>query len=136
MQGRCACGSVSLTLARRPEQINQCDCSVCLRLGAAWAYFAAEEAEVAGSTAAYTRTDLPDPYIAFHFCLNCGSTTHWAGLEEGPAAGRRGINMRLFEPDELDGIEVRFSDGLRRELHGARLPDRHPPIIVRDRWPT
>jgi hypothetical protein len=134
MKGRCACNAVQVELARRPDFINQCDCSVCLRFGAAWGYFHSDDVTIAGETAQFVRNDVPDPYIAYHSCPACGSTTHWTPLPNGPSE-RRGVNMRLFEPDDLEGLEVRFTDGLRRQGK-ARPPDRHEPITIRNRWPT
>jgi len=134
MDGRCACGTVRVALARLPDYINQCDCSVCLRLGAAWGYFHPRDVTVIGETDRFIRGDVAEPYIAYHFCPACGSSTHWTALPNGPSE-RTGVNMRLFEPDGLEGLEVRFSDGLRREGKD-RPPDRHEPITIRDRWPT
>ena len=134
MKGRCACGSVQIELKRRPESVNQCDCSACLHVGAAWGYFHPAEVAITGETARFVRSDMPEPSIAFHFCANCGSTTHWSSILAEPRA-RTGINMRLFEPDELEGLEVHFSDGLRRQ-GSSRPPERHAPITIKNRWPT
>jgi hypothetical protein len=126
---------MSVELARRPEDINQCDCSVCLRIGAAWGYFHPDEVALAGATTGLARADLANPVIAFHHCGQCGSATHWAALDSGPA-DRMAVNMRLFDPDQLDGLNVRFSDGFRRKEGGPRLPERHPRVTIRDHWPT
>jgi hypothetical protein len=134
VKGRCACGTITLELARPPEWINQCDCSVCFRLGAAWGYFPTDEVTIRGETAHFIRTDVPQAHSAFHFCPACGSTTHWSRLE-GSRSQQTGINMRLFEPDELYGIEVRFSNGLRQAPGGPLPPARHEPITIRNRWP-
>ena len=133
MKGRCACGAVQVETQRRPELVNQCDCSACLRMGVAWGYFHPDEVTITGETAAFTRHDVSEPHIAFHFCPACGSTTNWAGLGDSPQ--RIGINMRLFEPDDLEGLEARFSDGLRW-FGDERPPPRHAPMTIRDRWPT
>lgn len=135
MKGRCACGAIVVALARRPEWINRCDCSVCLRLGAAWGYFRPNEVTISGETSRFVRTDVPKAYSTFHFCPACGSTTHWSRLRENQKP-QTGINMRLFEPDDLQGIEVRFSDGLRQAPGGPLPPPRHEPITIRNRWPT
>ena len=124
-----------MKLARRPEYVNQCDCSVCLRIGAAWGYFGNGEVTIEGETGRFQPSDIAEPGLSFHFCPSCGSTTNWAALAHAPRE-RMGVNMRLFKPGDLDGLEARFSDGLGREGAGPRPPDRHAPITVRERWPT
>jgi hypothetical protein len=133
VKGHCLCGAVDLELPRAPDHINHCDCTACLPIGATWGYFTLGELRVTAVTR-FVRSDIDDPVLAFHFCPVCGSETHWAPLQGG-AGSRIGVNMRLFEPAELDGIEARFSDG--RNWEGDRKPpDRHPPIVVAGRWPT
>ena len=34
MKGTCPCGGVTVTLPRKPEYLNSCDCTLCFRLGA------------------------------------------------------------------------------------------------------
>jgi hypothetical protein len=33
MIGTCPCGGVTVTLPRKPEYLNSCDCTLCFRLG-------------------------------------------------------------------------------------------------------
>ena len=36
----CHCGAVRLTVPRAPVEVTECNCSICRRLGARWAYYA------------------------------------------------------------------------------------------------
>ncbi len=110
MEGACHCGGVTVKLAKSPEYINLCDCSLCWKSGGAWGYFSAREAEVDGDTGSYRRTDYETPAVEMHFCTNCGTTTHWT-LTEKFDGDRIGVNMRIFDPAELNGIEARTLDG-------------------------
>ncbi len=110
MQGSCHCGNVSVAITRQPEYINLCDCSLCLKSGGAWGYFSESEIKVAGSTRAYRRKDYKEPAVEMQFCGECGATTHWV-LTEHCDGDRVGVNMRLFAPDEITGIEARTLDG-------------------------
>jgi hypothetical protein len=110
MTGTCHCGAVSLTLTHRPDYINQCNCSLCTKSGALWGYFSAEDVTVEGQTQAYARADLERPAVHVHFCRQCGSTTHFAPLAPVPQ-DFRGVNMRLFDPAALAGVELRFPNG-------------------------
>ena len=115
MTGACLCGAVSITLNARPEFINDCNCSLCRKAGAAWGYFPSSEVTVSGDTVSYVRTDKAAPGVAVHSCAACSATTHWVLIEsfkqQHNLPDQTGVNMRLFDPDELSGIEVRYPDG-------------------------
>ena len=115
LKANCHCGGVALTLAKRPDFINDCNCSLCSASGAIWGYFSCEEVEVTGPTQTYRRQDYQTPAVQLHSCETCGATTHWTLTEEfldanGPA-DRMGVNMRLFDFAKLAGVIVRFPDG-------------------------
>jgi hypothetical protein len=115
MTGTCLCGAVRVTIDARPEFINDCNCSLCRKAGAAWGYFPSASVTTAGSTLAFSRTDKTAPAVAVHSCSTCAATTHFV-LTEAFRAGHPdvdvvGVNMRLFDPTELDGVELRFPNG-------------------------
>lgn len=110
MNASCHCGSVSVEIAQTPDFINFCDCSLCRKSGGAWGYFTSSQVAVEGPTASYRRADYAEPAVEIHRCVNCGSTTHWILTEHFPG-DRVGVNMRLFSPPQLDGIEGRSIDG-------------------------
>lgn len=115
MTGTCLCGAVSVTIDAAPEFVNDCNCSLCRKVGAAWGYFGAASVGVRGATAGYVRADKPNAGVAVQSCAICGATTHFVLTDElrrqHPAADVVGVNMRLFDPDVLTGVEVRFPDG-------------------------
>jgi len=126
MQAQCHCGLISVTLSGPPEYINLCDCSLCLKSGGAWSYFEPSETVIEGETRGYRRSDFSEPAVEIQFCPTCGVTTHWILTEhfigdDSAANNRMGINMRLFEPSELLGIEVRTLDG--RNWFGETEPN-------------
>jgi hypothetical protein len=105
--GSCLCGAVRLELARRPRQLTDCNCGVCRRYGALWAYASQTTARVIaarGATRAYRRRPRG---IRFHHCARCGCLTHYTG-------GRRvAVNARMVEPAGLAGLRVRRLDGAK-----------------------
>ncbi len=109
VSGSCHCGAVQLT-APRPDYVNDCNCTMCTKLGGLWFYCAEEEAVVTGETIAYVRADMPAPVLATHHCPVCGATTHWAFIGDGPHP-RMGLNARLFDDDVREGAEIRQVDG-------------------------
>ncbi len=109
LAGACHCGAVRLTIPRRPDYINDCNCSLCTKRGAIWAYFRPDEVRVEGATQSYVRGDTPMPCLATHWCTACGCTTHWTPLLAD--LDRMGVNARLFDAGALAGIEIRAIDG-------------------------
>ena len=116
MQGSCHCGRVTVRLAAWPEFINPCNCSLCMKLGAAWGYYPPAE-----------RADVGRPSIVVHFCGACGATVNWSPAAHLPQ-DRMGINMRLFEPAALAGVEVRYGDR-RSDGDAEPRPYLRPPTI-------
>ncbi len=115
MTGSCLCGAVSVTIQEKPAFIHDCSCSLCRKVGAAWGYFNSSQVYTEGDTKPFVRNDKPAPGAQVHTCRSCGTTTHFALTEEfreeNPSADQVGVNMRIFDPYELVGIEVRFPNG-------------------------
>ncbi|WP_420140421.1 GFA family protein [Sphingomonas sp.] len=126
MNGACHCGRVTVRVPGAPAYLNQCNCSVCSKLGALWGYYSRTEVTVDGAPADYVRADIDHPELEFHFCATCGSTTHYSMLDR--ASDRVAVNMRLIDPDELAGVEVRYGDR-RNNPSGARTYYREPTIF-------
>jgi hypothetical protein len=110
----CLCGQVRIAIPRSPEFINECNCTLCSKSGARWAYFNPSEIGIAGVTKGYSRNDKEDPAAEVHFCPNCGSTTHFvltASAISKFGNSQMGVNMRLADEKDLAGIELRYPDG-------------------------
>ena len=114
MKLSCTCGAVRLTLAARPDHINECNCALCSRTDARWAYFHPDAVTVEGATGHWSRDDKPEPAAAVHFCPSCRATTHFVLTSAAVAKHGNtmmGVNMRLADEAELAGIELRYPDG-------------------------
>ena len=111
----CHCGAVSVQLARAPDDVAECNCSLCYSHGVLWSYFSPSEVSIQGNTRTYARADSESPTVHLHFCDRCGCVTHWTATAAFVAkvgiADRMGVNMRLFEPAQLSGLTLRFPDG-------------------------
>jgi hypothetical protein len=123
MTGTCLCGAVRVTIEAKPEFINDCNCSLCRKAGGAWGYFRSAAVTTDGNTASFVRRDKKSPGVEIHSCLDCAATTHFvltnAFKARNPSADQVGVNMRLFDPDELKGVEVRFPNGKDWSGEGA-----------------
>ncbi|MEP5173450.1 MAG: GFA family protein [Erythrobacter sp.] len=127
MRGSCNCGEVSITLSAKPAYINLCNCSLCAKSGGAWGYYSSSEVDVSGKTSSYRRADYKKPAVEMQFCANCGATTHWE-LTKNFEGDRVGVNMRIFEPAELTGIEAHTLDG--RNWFGEGEPANLRPVGI------
>src|SRR5579863_9223935 len=67
----CLCGQVRIDLPKRPDFVNECNCMLCSKSGARWAYFHPSEVGIEGATKGYSRGDKDDPAAEIQFCANC-----------------------------------------------------------------
>jgi hypothetical protein len=120
IEASCHCGAVKITLSRAPDTLTDCNCSICRRLGALWAYYAPAEVQIAAADDAMGAYAWGERSLAFHHCRTCGCTTHWAGIDPSgaahpagvdPKSGRMGVNARLLAPADRAAAKVRRFDG-------------------------
>jgi hypothetical protein len=107
LAGSCHCGGVRLEAFRVPRQLTDCNCSICRRYGALWAYYSLGTARIVaprGATRGYTR---PGGRLAFHHCVRCGCLTHYT------VGQRLALNARMLPPEQLASVRVRRLDGAK-----------------------
>ena len=64
LTGSCHCGAAHWTLREIPGSITACNCTLCSRYGALWAYdYVDERIRLAGPVSAYTRDGRADPEL-------------------------------------------------------------------------
>ncbi|WP_426168513.1 GFA family protein [Sandarakinorhabdus sp. DWP1-3-1] len=117
----CHCGDIRIRIAKRPDYIHDCNCTLCSKTGVRWGYFHPSEVEVTGISGTYNRVDKAEPAAAIGFCPRCSATTHWTLTDTAVARfgnGMMGVNMWLANPGDLAGIELRFPDGRSWEGEG------------------
>jgi hypothetical protein len=124
LKSSCLCGAVTVTVPRQPEYMNSCDCTACFKLGSLTGYFSPGEVTVEGETKSFVRSDI-QPWIAFVFCPTCSVSIGWTSLEP---LDRMGVSMRLFDPDELVGVPVRFPNGREWNDEAERPPARRAEV--------
>ncbi len=108
IEGQCLCGEVKFRFHGTPEYLNECNCGACRRYATLWAYGDHDTIEIEhGEMVVYFRNDKT---LGFYSCAKCGCTTHWDGAEPG-YRGRRAVNMRLAEPEDIKDIRIRHFDG-------------------------
>lgn len=114
LTGSCHCGAAGWTLEGDPGPATACNCTLCRRYGALWAYdYEGERIKLTGTSVAYSRAG-PDPSLEVRFCATCGGVVCWRNLEVDAAGRRRiAVNLRLAEPDAVADLPIDHFDGLK-----------------------
>jgi hypothetical protein len=110
IEGACHCGMVRWSFDGVPADATACNCTICRRYGALWAYdWEGERIRVSGPARAYVRGKT----LGFHFCADCACVAYWRALKPGKDGRRRiAVNLRLAEPEAVAGIVIDHFDGL------------------------
>lgn len=106
----CHCGKVRIEVDEKPGSLTECNCSICHRYGAMWAYYTRRQARVISTPQLMTAYLWNDRVIEFYHCNNCGCLTHYEDVEKNPDS-RLAVNARMMTPGELAGIRIRKFDG-------------------------
>ncbi len=106
----CHCGAVRIEIPSRPETVTSCNCSICRRLGALWAFYPIDSVRIEfphGATETYVWGEGTRQFVR---CRNCGCTTHVYPVQPKPQS-KVEVNARLFEPAALGPFRIRLFDG-------------------------
>jgi hypothetical protein len=113
LKGSCLCGGAHWTLEGDPGSITICNCTLCRRYGALWAYdHENERVHLSGPTQAYARPH-DNPSLEIRFCPTCACVLAWRGLRIDDDGRRRmAVNVRLAPPEEVADLKIDRFDGL------------------------
>ena len=116
LTGSCHCGDAHWSLEGDPGSVTACNCTLCRRYGALWAYdYEDERITISGPTTAYRRQGKADPSLEIRFCPSCGCVICWRGLRLGQDGRRRiAVNVRLAPPEAVADLQIDHFDGLER----------------------
>jgi hypothetical protein len=110
LSGSCHCGAVRLALPSAPEKATRCNCSICRRLGAVWAYYEVGTVRIEGHPEHTEDYIWGDKTLRTVRCRHCGCATHWEPLAPEPGA-KHGVNLNMFPPALQQAAQVRNFDG-------------------------
>ena len=106
----CHCGNLKLAASDAPGWMTSCNCSICNRLGALWAYYDGKAVEITCAGAEHTYA-FGEKSITYHRCAECGCTTHYTA-KEPDGTELVAVNCRMAPVSAIKGIPVREFDGL------------------------
>jgi hypothetical protein len=114
LKGTCHCGSAHWTLEGDPGSITACNCTLCRRYGALWAYdYVDGRIRVAGPMHSYTRAGKASPSLEILFCPTCAGVLAWRGLRADDVGRTRiAVNVRLAPPEAVANLTIDRFDGL------------------------
>lgn len=112
MRASCHCGAVVMEADVRPRSVTSCNCSICSRLAALWAYYTRRRARLTAGHEAVAPYLWGDRMLEFYHCRHCGCCTHYESVDKS-ISSRFAINARCFAPDELTSLRVRHFDGAK-----------------------
>ncbi len=129
LNGACHCGAVKWTYDMPLESVTACNCTLCRRYGALWAYgHLGHGLTVSGPTKAYERNRKLN---GFHFCTNCGCIAYYLSNHDDEQGRRRmAVNLRMIDdPSKIENLPIDHFEGL---IAFEDLPRDHR--CVKDLW--
>ncbi|HEY1815509.1 MAG TPA: GFA family protein [Kofleriaceae bacterium] len=109
IDGSCLCGAVTLTVARAPRTLTQCNCSTCRRYGTLWAYYRRGAVTIAAARGTLRDYSKRRGGLRFRHCATCGCIVSWEA-ERDPSA-RMAVNARLFDHAAMARVPIAVLDG-------------------------
>ena len=106
----CHCGRAALEVARAPRRLTSCNCSICRRYGALWAYYRADAVRLLYRKRDVENYSWGDRMLRFIRCRHCGCVLHHERVKKTPES-RIGVNARNFEPAVIARARIRRLDG-------------------------
>lgn len=106
----CHCGAVRVHVKRAPRTVTRCNCSICRRYGAQWAYYSAGSVRIEAPKGSLSSYSWRHKVRAYYRCSTCGCVTHYKYRKQW-GAGTVAVNASNFEPEVMQGVRVRRLDG-------------------------
>jgi hypothetical protein len=106
----CHCGAVHLEVARKPRRLCDCNCSICRRYGALWAYYTHKTFRVVKGARNLSAYVWGARTLKFMRCKTCGCVTHYESVRRRPGSVV-GFNARLLDPEIIAAARIRHFDG-------------------------
>lgn len=114
LRASCHCGAAGWTLDGDPGPVTACNCTLCHRYGALWAYdYEGERIAVTGTTSSYKRIGKDNPALEILFCAICAGVLAWRGMRlENDGKRRMAVNVRLLSLQDVTHLPIDHFDGL------------------------
>lgn len=111
LEGSCHCGSVKWSYSAPLESVTACNCTLCRRYGALWAYgHLNQDIKVSGATTVYMR---PSKVSGYNFCSTCGCIVYYlVNKANDQGLQKIAVNARTAtEPEKIMHLPIDHFDG-------------------------
>lgn len=112
LEGSCHCGNVKWTYSLPLESVTACNCTLCSRYGALWAYAHLDHGITAsGETSVYMRGSKRN---GFNFCKVCGCVVFYlSNSKDDQGRLRMAVNLRMIkDPKLIANLPIDHFEGL------------------------
>jgi hypothetical protein len=107
---KCHCGNIEISTDKIPTLLMRCNCSVCYRYAALWAYFTDKNTVIKIKNNSALSYSWGKEKIEFHHCTVCSCVTHYTSITES-GESRVALNVRMADKKSIAGIAIRDFDG-------------------------
>lgn len=108
--GSCHCGCIAFDLDLDVSEAPKCNCTICAKLGAVWAYASKTKFTLTSCEAKQGHYQFAKKHLHHRFCTACGVESYAEDTApDGTAAV--GINLRCIEAINVDKLSPRPWDG-------------------------
>ncbi|TPH17296.1 GFA family protein [Litorilituus lipolyticus] len=109
IKASCHCGNVQIEIHAKTDTLTSCNCSICHRIGARWAYFNPKDIRISHQSVPTNEYQWGEKMINFHHCPQCGGTTHYTPVDKNST--RMAINFRHVAKELTQGLAIKYFDG-------------------------
>jgi hypothetical protein len=106
----CHCGAIRIHVSRVSRTLTSCNCSICRRYGALWAYYAASSVKIEAPKGGISKYSWNRKIRVYYRCKKCGCITHCTYRKKHRNT-TVAVNAVNFEPSALVGARIRHLDG-------------------------
>jgi len=106
----CHCKNIEIVAAQLPEELTDCNCSICRRYNSLWGYYHPNQVKIEIGDDGSTSYLWNDKCIEFVHCNRCGCVTHYQTLPDDPLP-RIAVNFRMAMLHEIKGVRIRHFNG-------------------------
>ncbi|WP_456243500.1 GFA family protein [Teredinibacter purpureus] len=108
MELTCHCGNVKIEVSK-PDQVTQCNCSICSRYMSLWGYYQPDEPKIEIGKRGVEAYSWGDHELDFIRCGHCGCVTHYE-TKTGQPNPKTAINFGLAR-QQVSDVPIRYFNG-------------------------
>ena len=132
IRAACHCTEVRLEIERAPSWVLDCNCTLCRRYGALWAYPKPGEVTVVSGADATDTYLWNDRMIAFHRCKQCGCIVYMMAVATDPPR-IYGFNARMIPTLDPASVQLRQVNNGHTDIFWTKsenpvIASRHPKM--------